>query len=301
MSLLRALSHQKQEIGGVGQLLVMHVNHQLRGAESDEDTEWLTRQCEQFQMPLEVLTADTAAYADELGHGIEAAARRLRYELLTRCAEQHGARYLATAHTRDDQVETVLFRTLRGTGLRGLAGIPPTRNLSAALTVIRPLLNCSREMVTDYLDAIGQPHRTDSSNDDPQFARNRIRHELLPLLRERYNSDLDAALLRLALQADEAQSTLEFLAEQQLSKAALVVAEHELSFDRFAFGQQQHVIAAEAIRIAWRRAKLGEQAMSYEAWSAMAALLQSDSRPSALNLPGNVHASIEGKRFVLRW
>lgn len=301
MALLRALRHFKTQQSGAGSLMALHVNHQLRGAESTDDAQWCQQQCETLGVPLEVLTCDTSQYATDSGVGIEAAARTQRYQLLTAAAEQAGVRYLATAHTRDDQVETVLFRTLRGTGLRGLAGIPRTRALTGSVTLVRPLLDCSRTRVIDYLTELGQGYRTDSSNAETQFTRNRLRHDLLPLLREQYNPELDSALVRLARQAEESQQVVESLAQRLLDEARRSSKPQTVSLCWYAFGEQQPLVVCEALRIAWREAGLAEQAMTYEWWRRLAEMVQKPCEGAVFNLPGNVRASIAGELFLLEW
>src|SRR5262249_20572855 len=123
-------------------------------------------------------------------------------------AEQVGARYVATGHTADDQVETVLHHILRGTGIDGLAGIRRTRAISPSVALVRPLLWARRSDVLSYLQALGQEFRIDRSNEDVRFTRNRIRNELLPELRQNFNQNVDDALLRLASQAAEAQQVI---------------------------------------------------------------------------------------------
>jgi len=305
MALLRALSQLKQQAGGSGKLVALHVNHQLRGRDSDQDAAWCQQQCDTLAVPLKVLRCDTAQCAAETGEGIEAAARAGRYQLLTTTAEQLGARFLTTAHTRNDQVETILFRIFRGTGLRGLSGIPRTRFLTPSLTLIRPLLDCSREMLTEYLTAIGQSYRTDRSNDDHRFTRNRLRHELLPLLREQYNPELDSSLLRLASQAAEAQQTLELQAQGLLEAAQSTENAppkiQTLTLHIRSFADHHKIVVCEALRIAWREAGLAEQAMTYESWNRLASLVEHPREGAILNLPGNVRASIAGEQLLLEW
>lgn len=301
MALLRVLDQLKSHQGGAGQLLALHVNHQLRGEESDGDAHWCEASCQALGLPVVILTANTSRYAEETGQGLEAAAREQRYQLLTQAAEQAGVRYLATAHTRDDQVETILFRTLRGTGLRGLAGIPPTRKLTPSLTLIRPLLNCSRWRLVEFLEQLDQDFRTDSSNQDRQFTRNRLRHELLPALRKEFNEDLDSALLRLAEQAGGAQSLIEGLASELLAEADLSEDVSSMSMSFLPFSNQQRFLVCEALRLAWRRAELPEQAMTFDWWNALAAMLMHPEDSASLNLPGDVHASVEAGRLLLRW
>ena len=173
-----------------------HLNHGLRGDEADADAVWLQTLCERLELPLKSSKADVTSLAAQQGDGWEAAARDGPLRFLRQTAERVGARFVATAHTADDQVETVLHRIVRALGSPGWAGFP-ARPLSASVALVRPLLTCRAAKCRRYLPAIGQDFRTDSSNDDSRFTRNRLRHELLPLLRERFNSDVDGALLRL--------------------------------------------------------------------------------------------------------
>lgn len=301
IALLRVLEALKSQLGGPGQLLAVHVNHHLRGDESEGDAHWCEQSCRALGVPLKVLSANTSQFAHDTGQGLEAAAREQRYQLLTRAAEESGVRYLATAHTRDDQVETILFRTLRGTGLRGLAGIPSSRSLTASLTLIRPLLDCSRSMLIEYLEQLKQKYRTDSSNQDRQFTRNRIRHDLLPALRNELNADLDGALLRLAQQASDAKSLVERLAGDLLDEADFSLAASSLSMLMLPFSSRERLVVCESLRLAWRRAELAEQAMTFDWWCTLARMLMRTDETASLNLPGNVHASLQGDRLVISW
>ena len=301
MALLRVCHDFKAKLAGAGQLMALHVNHQLRGQESADDAQWCQQQCDRLGVPLEVLVGDTAQWATESGEGLEASARAQRYQLLVEAAEQAGVRYLATAHTCDDQVETVLFRVVRGTGLRGLVGIPRMRKLTDSLTLIRPLLDCTRAQVIRYLEELGQGFRTDSSNVDNRYTRNRLRHELLPLLREQYNPELDNALLRFSEQAGQAQEFIEAHAQSLLDTAEVTSRPQSISLLWRAFQRQPQLIVCEAIRITWREAGLSEQAMTFEWWRRLGELIQQSSEVKALNLPGNVRASVAGDRLVLQW
>ena len=184
VALLRGLAGLK--VGGEGKLVVGHFNHRLRGEESDGDEQFVARLAEELGLGLECGRLE-AGDIDACPDGIEEAARRQRYRFLTETAERVGARYVACAHTADDQVETVLHRILRGTGIAGLAGIPRCRRLSPAVTLIRPLLEVRRAELVDYLASLGQSYREDSSNLDRRFTRNRIRHDLLPQLAKDFN------------------------------------------------------------------------------------------------------------------
>lgn len=152
-----------------------HLNHCLRGAEADRDETFCRSLCIRLGIELTVERIDVAAAACQQGRGVEETARRIRYARLQEAAQ--GAK-IATAHTADDNLETVLFHLVRGTGPKGLAGIPPVRG-----QVIRPLIDVERMQVEAYLAAIGQDFVTDSSNADETYTRNRLRHTVVPVLR----------------------------------------------------------------------------------------------------------------------
>lgn len=151
------------------ELSAAHFNHHLRGEESDADEAFVRSFCERYEIPLTVGGAEVHTGAK----GLEAAAREARYAFLRTLPGK-----IATAHTADDNAETVLMHLLRGTGLKGLGGITPIHG-----KVIRPMLNITRQEVEAFLEEYYLPHREDSSNGTDQFLRNRIRHDVMPLLR----------------------------------------------------------------------------------------------------------------------
>ena len=154
-----------------------HFNHCLRGEESERDERFVRELCETLGVPCACGRADVAALAARSGEGLEAAARRARYDFLARTAAARGCTRIATAHNADDNAETMLMRLVHGTGLRGLGGIPPVRGI-----IVRPLLQVSRAEILDYLAAHGLPHVEDSSNGSDAHTRNRIRHAVMPAL-----------------------------------------------------------------------------------------------------------------------
>ncbi|MEN6451126.1 MAG: tRNA lysidine(34) synthetase TilS, partial [Thermoguttaceae bacterium] len=185
VALLRAMVALKT--GGAGRLIAAHLNHQLR-PDAHADERFVVELCGRLGVPCDVGRVDVGASARG-GEGVEAAARRARYRFLEETAGRRGARFVATAHTADDQAETVLHRIIRGTGLRGLAGMSRTRPLGHA-TLIRPLLGVRHAELLAYLESLGQPFREDSSNLDLHFTRNKIRRALLPRLEAGYNRDV---------------------------------------------------------------------------------------------------------------
>jgi tRNA(Ile)-lysidine synthase len=205
VGLLRLLLELRAEIGLV--LSVVHFNHQLRGAESDEDERFVSELARELQLEYRGGSGDAAAEASTSGVSLEAAGRELRYACFTELVSEpsEGSPRLdkiATGHTLDDQAETVLMRVVRGTGIGGLAGIYPVFDLEKddelVGEVVRPLLGVRHGELVQYLTEIGQVWREDSSNLDAKFTRNRMRHALMPLLERQFNPSVDEALSELA-------------------------------------------------------------------------------------------------------
>ncbi len=197
---------------------VAHFNHGWRGAESDGDEAFVRELCQGLgvraivgHMPIEAVQKT------------EENARRARYDFLTRKAYDCGARYVVTAHTASDRVETLLHNLFRGTGLAGAAAPQLTRDLDKDLVLVRPLISCSRELVINYLSALGQTFREDTSNLDLTYRRNYIRHALLPQLRKQYGAQLDAHLLSFSELAEESVESLRKLSSDYLCEASEVL------------------------------------------------------------------------------
>jgi tRNA(Ile)-lysidine synthase len=217
VALLLLLLELRSELGIV--LSVAHVNHKLRGEESDADEQFVANLAARHQ--LELFTR-IAPVDRRLEAGIESTARRLRYEFFRDVARQGRATRIATAHTLDDQAETVLLRILRGTGIRGLGGILPRLRLEtegrACAEVVRPLLNFRRAELRGYLGARAQEWREDSSNQDVAFLRNRVRHRMLPLITDEFGG---AATEHLANLAEIARAEEEWVSSQSPQAEAI--------------------------------------------------------------------------------
>ncbi len=185
-------------------LVVAHLNHGLRGADADADERFVSGLAAGYGLPMEAARVDVRALSRERRLSLEEAGREARHLFLAAVAERHGAARIALAHHRDDQAETVLMRLIRGAGADGLAGMRPA---SGDSRYVRPLLAVSREHIVAYLRARGLQWREDASNQDQAFLRNRIRHELLPLLAT-YNP---AIAERLAATAESLAADAELL------------------------------------------------------------------------------------------
>ncbi len=200
-------------------LTACHLHHGLR-ASADGDLLFVRTLCRAWGIPLVAARADTAALSARQKKGIEAAGRTLRYAFFERTADRCGCDKIVTAHTLNDQAETVLLRLIRGSGGRGLCGIPPRRG-----RVVRPLLTVERREIEAYLAACHIPHREDETNHTDAYTRNRVRREILPLiLRENPRFLKAASRLAAALRADESY----LAAETDALKAA---AKRENGYD----------------------------------------------------------------------
>ena len=180
-------------------LTVLHLNHQLRGAASLEDARFVRDMASRLGLPANLRECDVRSLRAETADNLEQAARQARRRFFMECLESGLVERVALGHTRSDQAETVLFRMLRGCGLSGLAGILPVTREG----LVRPLLGVSRQDVESYLKQRGIEWREDASNQDLGFARNRIRHQLLPALTRDWNPALPEALARMATLAHE--------------------------------------------------------------------------------------------------
>lgn len=287
VALLRALSSLKESVWGRGQLVAAHFNHRLRGSESDNDQRWVQSLCDGMSVQLIVGEASQPGSLSS-----EQGAREARYAFLKDAAHRSGARYVATAHTADDQVETVLMRLFRGSGLRGLAGIPFSRPLTPTVSLVRPLLKVRRGQIEAFLSDAGQDYRTDASNFSPNFTRNWLRTEMLPLLRERLPHPVDDALLRLASQAEEWRVGMESLVAMLAGDAIHVsTSPPGIQIDSPRLRQLPAILVQEACRRAWHDIGWAEGGMRHADWQRLAVGVQVG-RPEVFELPGSIRVEV---------
>jgi tRNA(Ile)-lysidine synthase len=299
VALVRALAALKT--GGRGRLTVAHFNHRLRPV-ADLDAKFTAALADRLGLVCESAAGCIAKTAEAVGDGIEAAARAERYAFLQSTAERLGARYVVTAHTADDQAETILHRILRGTGIAGLAGMRRARPLGPAVTLIRPLLDVRRAEILAYLSELQQLFQDDASNSDLGFTRNRIRHELLPRLAADYNSDVVAALLRLGQTAHDAQQHIAAAVEQLLSRAVSPPdpAGDRLTIDCRELAQANRHLVRELFVTIWRKLGWPQQDMGFAEWDALAAMvLDRNVSASQRNFNGRVVAQQTGEQLSL--
>jgi tRNA(Ile)-lysidine synthase len=303
VALLRAVHAIKAK--GPGRIVVAHFNHRLRGPDADADEAFVADIAARLGLACECGSAPLEGVGSTGGEGLEAAARRARYQFLTQTADRLGARYVAVAHTADDQAETTLHRILRGTGLRGLSGMSRARPLSPAATLIRPLLGFRRQQLRDYLADLGQPFRWDASNSDLRRTRNRIRNQLLPELAARFNPHVVEALVRLGGLAGEAQTVVEAAAEQLADRVLGQCSADGLCIELRDLGDQPRYLLRELFMTLWRRQGWPLRSMGFQEWELLAAMALESARGVAAAsprrvFPGGILVEIGDGQLTLR-
>lgn len=275
-----------------------HVNHGVRGADADQDARFVRGRAAAWGVPYFEATIPKGSFRAKGGGGApEEAMRRLRYEALGALAAEAGADRVATAHTADDQAETVLLRMARGAGLRGLAGMPP-RGLVHGARVIRPLLDVTREQVLAYLGSHGIEHREDASNEVLTAARNAVRREILPALRARLNPSIREALLREAALFREVDDHLEAEARGLLAACLLESSDRKIVLDRERLLSYPKLLRSYVFRCAVQELNGVLREFATAHIDALHSLVTQSSDRSA-DLPLGLMARREGRRVVI--
>jgi tRNA(Ile)-lysidine synthase len=281
---------------------VAHLNHQLRGEESNEDEAFVGALAKKLSVACTTERVDVGQLADQRGVSIEQAARDARFAFYEKVCLQQGIRAVALAHHADDNVETVIHRLARGTGMRGLAGIRPTRPLAPGsdIRIIRPLLCFRRADILSYLESIGVIYRQDTTNASAAYTRNRIRHEILPLLRDRLNPQVEDAILRLAEQASGLDAYLVETAERMLESLIVESSEDQLVLHSPSLARKPRVIQNQLVRQAILRMGVGERDLTYSHINLIVDLASEAAGTKSLDLPGQLHVSRKYTRLVFQ-
>ncbi len=268
-------------------LFAAHVNHGIRGSEADADEEFCRLTCEKLSIPLSVLHVDVPALAAEQGKGIEETARLVRYDFFDQISKKltdhpSGA-LIATAHNADDNLETVLFHMLRGTGLRGLCGIDPIRDG----LYIRPLLYDSGDDIRTWCRENSVPYVVDSTNTDTAYTRNYIRHEVVPCLKKLCPAP-QAAVSRMTTLLREDNDYLE-------KAAASLVLSGETSIKKETVKNLPPAVMSRVFRLLYDNAKPSDTSLEEVHISAIRDLLDHSTGEKSLSLPGKITFRIEGE------
>lgn len=327
VGLLRALAHllATHSPGGAahfrGRIVVLHYNHRLRGEHSEEDERFVSGLAASLGLDWEIQRAAESRPLPQ--HAVdEASLRGERYAFFDAVAHRRGARYVVTAHTADDNVETVLHQLFRGTGPAGMAGMPLFRELGTDVVLARPLLAVRREQIREALQEIDQPWREDASNLDHRWQRNWIRGSLLPEIRNRY-PDADPAISRLARQQTEMIDWLHAAASEWSASHITTSPGGPLRIDvnprtnpranaRTAPQFPPRTVVIAALRQAWDRCGWPRGAMAERHWNSLAGLIAAAAEPPSaeppsaalpvhlpVNLPGSLRARIADRGSVV--
>src|SRR5262245_10800215 len=218
VTLLDALVRFQQSKGPPGSITVAHLNHQLRGEESDEDEAFVRNLAGRLKLPFFIEKIAVAERAKAEKRNLEAVARKLRYEFLLKCAEERRSSFVFTAHTLDDQAETILMRLIRGSGAEGLRGVHQIIALNESVKLIRPMLEITRAEVIEHCKHYDLAYRNDNSNFSTDFTRNRIRLELLPMLKT-FNPRVKQSLARASESLTRDEDYLRGAAVELLAKS----------------------------------------------------------------------------------
>jgi tRNA(Ile)-lysidine synthase len=275
----------RSEVGIV--LSVAHFNHKIRGSEADADESFGRALAEKYDLAFHAGSADTPEFAREHHLGLEAAARQLRHDFFRELIRENKASKVATAHTLDDQVETVLLRLMRGAGTKGLAGIyPEVKVMGEDGSIVRPLLGVRRAELRSWLESLGQTWCEDATNADLSFTRNRIRHKLLPLIESEFGS---ASLERLAETAAIARAEENYWERQLQPLVGELAPDGKYCFFIDALLQQPVAIRRRLVRAAAHKLNV---TLNFQHVGQVLALAQSGERKT-FSLPNGLRASAD--------
>ena len=268
-----------------GELIVVHFNHQLRGAESDGDEKFVVELGERLGARVVARSFDVRRFSEENKLSIETAGRQLRIAGLLDIARDKGCKVIATAHHGGDNAETVVHRLLRGTGIRGLGGIWPVREAVDGVRFVRPILEVTRSEIIEYLNEQGLAWREDRTNKDYSYRRNFIRHKLLPQMQKESESPLEKQLSQLSRSSRKFYDIVCRSAEDIWGRAAnCEVDKVSLNFEMVASGHP--AVQVELIRRSLKFLKCGEKDITQEHYEMVLALAKKGKSGKKIELPG---------------
>ena len=285
--------------------VIAHLDHQLRGEAARADADFVRTFATHMQVPCIVEQVDVGELSRVQHISIEVAAREARYRFLASAAQSIGAQYISIAHNADDQAETVLLRLLRGTGIYGLRGMRPVHPLEASsihtagLILIRPLLGVQRTEIECYCRSRDLAPRLDATNNELHHTRNRIRHELLPLL-EQYNPGIRKVLVRLAETATTDTETIDF-ATQQVFQGLLITADpnQPLTLDRATWCALPVGLQRATLREAVKRVKHNLTDLKFAGVEEARDVLNSDARTAEIAILDDIRIIVHARVFAI--
>ena len=272
-------------------IVIGHVNHNLRGAAADEDEQFVLDIAAKLHLPAHSRSVETKPYAAANILSIETAARVLRMQALTEIANNCNCTAIVTAHHKDDNAETIVHRMIRGTGYRGLGGIWPKRKFDSGLNFIRPTLCVTRKEIIDYCKSNNLSWRHDHTNDEFIYTRNRIRHQLLPYLQAGSSADLADELFKLSTNCRKLNRHVTALAENAWQQITVSIEPTRIILEKKAFAAQPQPIKAELTLKALTTLGSGQRDLTQLHYQRVAELANKHGSKT-LELPNGFSASI---------
>jgi tRNA(Ile)-lysidine synthase len=301
VALLHVLCVLRDEFGA--SLHVAHLNHMLRGEAADEEAEYVAAFADRLGLSCTVEAVDVREYAEKARVSIELAARDVRYDFYRRTAVDEGASKVALGHHAGDQAETVLLRLIRGTGMRGLGGIPAVRPLDSTcdIMVIRPLLDLTPPEVHSYCHAEQLAYYIDVSNVSPIYLRNKIRHELIPLLEQDYNPRVIRTLSNTAELVQDDEDYLSHKVRGKLGQIAKVALPHNVVICIPGLGKQHIAIQRRIIRQAVFSLAGELDDFEFIHVEKVLELAETGKTGSRISLPGGLQARRDYGGIIIEW
>lgn len=290
LCLLHVLNSIKNEIGI--EIFAVHLNHQFRGEEADADAEFVEDICRRWEIPYKIASVDVPAYARQHGLSPEEAGREIRYKLFRDVKEIINANKIAVAQNLNDNVETILMRIFRGTGLEGLKGIDISID-----EIIRPLLETDRASIEEYCRQNNLEPRVDKTNLQPIYSRNKIRLELIPYLKESFNPNLNEGIVRLSQIIKEENDYLEQQANK-LMNSIVKIEEQRLLIKINNLIELHQAMQKRLLRKAVEQLAETLNGFEYKHFQGIIELLDKGTG-AALELPKNIKAYISYENLIL--
>lgn len=281
---------------------VVHVNHGIRGGSAEEEAGFVKDLAETFDAKFHLKTIVWDA-EDPAELKSENALRELRYDAILEVARDIGARYVFTGHHQGDQVETILFRIFRGTGLAGLTGIPAVRVVDETVSLVRPFLDVGRDMIMTALGAWEQNFCHDQSNDGDEYSRNFLRNIILPQARSYFGQHVDQSILRLAQHASDSieleQTSVQDFFDSHRIDFSVENGRRQTVFARKDFiGIPPMLVRAILIQV-WRRNDWPLGAMTSARWHELSALILQNDLCRVLNLPSDLRLEVDLTQIIV--
>lgn len=273
-------------------LFAVHLNHKFRGKDADDDAIYVEKKCKEWGIPSHIEVFDVPKYIEETGMSPEEAGREIRYNLFQKIYDEVGGTKIAVAQNLNDNVETILMRFMRGTGIDGLKGIEPVRN-----NIIRPLIGIERKLIEEYCREYDLNPRIDKTNFEPIYIRNKIRLELIPYIKDNFNPSIEAALTRFAGIIDEENDYLQKTTYEAFKRVACVY-KCSIQYNIEELKSQHNALRRRLIRMGLEKIKGTLKGIEFKNIELVLSLLEQKTGAAAV-LPGGIRAYISYNDLII--